>query len=131
MGQAVGAFKQMKRKSEAGFSLLEVVAVLAMTGVITAALVNSYIQASYTQNQLTRRATALVLGEGKLAEILSGIEQANSGEWPDNDANRKYHWRVQRETSDNELILVTLIVEWRGRDGSLRSKTFEGSCFPE
>jgi prepilin-type N-terminal cleavage/methylation domain-containing protein len=131
MGRAVGAFRQMKRKFEAGFSLLEVVAVLAMTGVIAAALVNSYIQASYTQNQLTGRATALILGEGKLAEILSGIEQANSGDWPDKDSNRKYHWRVQRETSDNELILVTLIVEWRGRDGSLRSKTFEGSCFPE
>jgi type II secretory pathway pseudopilin PulG len=131
MGQAVGGCKPKRRESGAGFSLLEVVAVIAMTGVITAALVNSYIQTSYTQHQLTGRVTALVLGEGKLAEILSGSEQANYGEWPDRDSNRTYHWRVQKETGDNELILVTLTVEWRGRNGSLRHKTFEGSCFSE
>jgi type II secretion system protein I len=131
MGQAVGCSKTTKRKSGAGFSLLEVVAVLAMTGVIAAALVGSYLQTSYTQHQLSERITVLVLGEGKLAEAMCGSEQANSGEWQEQASKRKYHWYLQKETVENELSEVNLTVEWRGRDGVIRNQTFQGSVFSE
>lgn len=118
-----------KLKNESGFTLLEVVAVLALAGVMTAVIVNSFLQSSFTQQQLTGRLTAVMLGEGKLAELINNAEADRNAKFP--EPYKDYSWSAETDTLDNGMTAVKVTVKWSGRDGKLRKKVFQGTyCEP-
>lgn len=116
-----------KSKNESGFTLLEVVAVLALTGVVAAVIVNSFLQSTYTQHHLAGRYTAAVLGEGKLNELLNDAELSTSGTFP--KPYERFAWSCESETLDNGMTAVVVTVKWSGRDGKNRQKVFKGTSF--
>jgi prepilin-type N-terminal cleavage/methylation domain-containing protein len=118
--------KQESNNKQSGFSLFEVLAVLTLMGVILAVITTSFIQSSATQQQLAGRLTAVVLGEGKLAELLAGAEAASSGKFDAPYAN--YSWESQNEVQESGMSIVAVTVEWSGRDGKLRQKVIKGAC---
>ncbi|HYH01882.1 MAG TPA: type II secretion system protein [Bacillota bacterium] len=114
-------------KNESGFTLLEVVAVLALTGVVSAVIVNSFLQSTFTQQQLAGRYTVTVLGEGKLSELLNDAELNTSGTFP--KPYDQFNWSSESDTLENGMTAVALTVKWSGRDGKHRQKVFKGTSF--
>jgi prepilin-type N-terminal cleavage/methylation domain-containing protein len=118
--------KQERNNNQSGFSLFEVLAVLTLMGVILAVITTSFIQSSATQQQLTGRLTAMVLGEGKLAELLNAAEAASSGQF---DAPySKYSWESQSEAQESGMSIVAVTVKWSGRNGKPHQKVIKGAC---
>jgi prepilin-type N-terminal cleavage/methylation domain-containing protein len=117
--------KPKRKNKQSGFSLFEVLAVLSLMGMITAVIAASFLQSTATQKQLTGRLTAMVLGESKLAEVLSGAESNSSGEFEaPYDA---YSWEFQSEPQESGMSLVAVTVKWSGRDGKPRQKVIKGA----
>lgn len=119
--------KSAKQNNESGFTLMEVVAVLALAGVVTAVIANSFLQSVYTQKQLTGRYTASVLAEGKLAEIVNEAEMDTYGKFP--APYKDYGWSSELETQDNGVKMVTLTVKWSTKDGRAHQKVFKKPMF--
>lgn len=124
MGESNGPMGKNKLKNESGFTLLEVVAVLALAGLITAVITSSFLQSAFTQRQLIQRTTALILGEGKLAELLNEAELDTAAKFQEPFNN--YSWSAQTEALGNGMIAVELTVKWSGGDGKPRQKIFKG-----
>jgi prepilin-type N-terminal cleavage/methylation domain-containing protein len=119
--------QQNNDNRQSGFSLLEVLAVLTLLGMTTGVITASFLQSTATQKQLSGRLTALVLGESKLAEVLSGAESTSSGNF-DPPYNKDYSWESQSESQENGISIVTVTVKWSGRDGKPRQKVIKGAC---
>ncbi|MGD9153989.1 MAG: prepilin-type N-terminal cleavage/methylation domain-containing protein [Bacillota bacterium] len=121
--------KAKNEKRQAGFSLFEVLAVLTLLGVVITVITASFLQSTATQQHLKGRLTALVLGEGKLAELLCGAEETTSGQFaaPYDD----YAWESQSDEEESGMSLVAVTVKWSGRDGKLRQKVIKGTGFSQ
>ena len=113
-----------KLNKATGFTLLEVILALALAGIIIAVLATSFQQSTTTQRQLAGRVTAAVLGQGKLAELEHGSEAALSGDFLPPYQN--YKWSAQEETVGEEMVLITLTLEWRDAYAALHQKVFKG-----
>ena len=93
-----------------GFTLIEVVLTLTLSGTVLAILASSYMQSAYTQQKIAGRVSAAILGSGKLAELEKGSELALSGDFYAPYDN--YHWFATEEKSRDESVTIFLTVEW-------------------
>lgn len=106
--------------SQSGFSLLEVLLAITLTGLAAAALTGSFLQTTYTQKQLNGRVIAHILGAGKLAELTGGSELAGSGVF--SEPYQQYQWWAREEKTGNGMIAVFLTVEWsKGNEKAQKS----------
>jgi len=99
---------QRNSKCHEGFTLLEVIIALSLAGVVIAVLSGAMLQTVYTQKLLAGRGTALMLGQGKLAELEQNVDPNSSGEFT--KPYQGYKWRAV-EADDGAAIILT--VEWR------------------
>ena len=106
-----------------GYTLVEVILVLALAGLMVTSLSASFVQSVFIQKKLAGRLTAMVLGEGKLAELEQGSEPTNSGNFP--KPYEKFTWVEQEETADDGTKVIHLTVEWRDLNVA-RSITLQG-----
>ena len=93
-----------------GFTLIEVLLALTLAGLIIGVLAGSFQQATVSQQILNGRVAAVTLGQGKLAEIVAGIEKASSGEFM--VSGKKYRWVSQTEDVADGCTRIELTVEW-------------------
>ncbi len=100
--------KQSGIKEQAGFTLLEVLVALSLAGVVIAIISGAMLQIVHTQQLLSGRGTALMLGQAKLAELEYQAEATSSGEFA--KPYQSYKWRAIEE-DDGAAIILT--VEWR------------------
>lgn len=94
-----------------GFSLLEVLIAIVLSGTVLTILASSFIQSAFTQQKISGRVTAVILGVGKLAELEQGSELTLSGDFLPPYQN--YNWYAEEETAPDESIILTVVVEWR------------------
>lgn len=119
-----------KIKGGNGFTLIEVILALSLAGLMFAALSGSFAHTVHTQKLLNGRVTAIILGQGKLAELEAGAESGSSGEFPAPHGNFK--WFATEESGDDGSATITLTVEWGDDHGSaIRRKVFTGRRLSE
>ena len=123
MGRLNGIMKEYKSRRADGFTLLEVLVALTITGLMVSVLYTSFSQLTYHQQNLNSRMIALVFGESKLVEIEAGSELNSSGEFP--EPYKNYHWNASEETALNGKML-TLTVEWRDIHTDVRRTVLTG-----
>lgn len=97
--------------SNAGFTLLEVLVALALSGIMLAVLAGSYLESSRAQQIIAGRAAGLMLARSKMAELIGGSEKASSGEFE--PPYRGYRWQSREEKSDAGAVALIITVEWR------------------
>ncbi len=111
-------------KIAAGFTLIEVIIALTLAGLAIAALAGTLSQAVYLQKSLEGRVNATTFGQGKLAELESGAENASSGDFI--LSNHKLRWSSREESVGNGFFKIYLTVEWGEDHAPVRKKDFEG-----
>lgn len=94
-----------------GFSLLEVLIAIVLSGTVLTILASSFIQSAYTQQKIGGRVTAVILGAGKLAELEQGSELSLSGDFLPPYQN--YNWYAGEETAPDESIILNVVVQWK------------------
>lgn len=94
-----------------GFTLLEVVAALALLGVGLSILYAGYIQAAQIEARAAEAGTALTLARSKLAQVEAGEERDVQGTFPHTAG---YRWSLTREAEENGLTRLTVEVSWGG-----------------
>ena len=94
-----------------GFSLLEVLVAITITGLVITVLSGALIQNSRNQHLLEVRAVSQILGQGKLSEIISGGESGSFGDFT--APYDHYHWSTSEETLPDGYTKISLTVEWR------------------
>lgn len=117
--------KNVKRYGESGFSLLEVLIGVVVTGVATAVIAFSFQQMTTLQKQLDGRVTAAILGAGKLAELETGSQVVSFGQF--DVPYSGYRWSA-REVQDGtgQIPEIILVVERDGANGHTYQKEFKG-----
>ena len=121
--------KEIKITVNAGFTLLEVLIAITVTGLVITVFSNIIIQTTQSQRLLEERLTAAVIGRGKLAELICGGESGLSGDFA--VPYQKFKWNASEESLTDGSVKITLTVEWRdGRDYS-RQAGFTGYRYPE
>lgn len=112
-----------------GFTLFEVLIALSLAGLVIGVLAESFNHSRFMQQHLEGRITALVLGEGKLAELAQDSEPASSGEFarPYND----FKWVAQEESAENGTKVIKLMVEWHRGQAAPERLSFTGYRNPE
>ncbi len=119
-----------KIKGSSGFTLIEVILALSLAGLMFAALSGSFAHTVHTQKLLSGRVTAIILGQGKLAELEAGAESGSSGEFP--APHDDFKWFAAEDSGDDGSVTITLTVEWGDEHGSaIRRKVFTGRRLPE
>lgn len=101
---------------------------LTLAGVLFASISGFFRQTIYNQKQLNAKVTAMVLGQGKLAELICGGEPGMSGDFP--APYQQYHWSAAEETTAGGDT-ITLTVEWRDGNALRQETTFTGYRAPE
>jgi prepilin-type N-terminal cleavage/methylation domain-containing protein len=118
----------MRKNNSPGYSLIEVLIALSLTGVVTAVLTTSFRQVIHTQQLLAGRVAALAIGQGKLAELENGSEPGSSGDF--SEPYKKYSWYAKEETAEDEIKIISLTVEWK--EGFTKHQvSFKGYRDPE
>jgi type II secretion system protein I len=112
-----------------GFTLLEVLIAITVTGLVVAVLANALIQTTQGQHLLEERLTAAVIGRGKLAEIVCGGESGLSGYFT--APYEKFTWNASEESLADGYAKVTFTVEWRDGRGDFHRAGFTGYRYPE
>lgn len=102
---------QNQCESSGGFTLLEVLIAITITGLVIAVLSNALIQNTQNQHLLQERQIALVLGRSKLSEIIYNSESGTFGIF--DDPYKKFHWYASSENLPDGYAKITLSVEWR------------------
>ena len=102
-------------KSRAGFTLMEVLAVLLLMGLVLPVLLRGASLALSASSHARRVAQATALAGERLEEIvLSGNLSAGSGRfespWQD------YEWTATVTARDYNLSEVVVVVQWQARD---------------
>lgn len=125
----MGIRSQIQVRCTRGFTLIEVVAALILTGLVAIAIIGYFHQAAFIQEWLNGRVAAAIIGEGKLEEILVGAEDGVSGLFPPPYAG--FSWSAREETMDDGAALVTVTVEWRDANAPLQKLSVQGYRDPE
>ena len=120
----MGICLQTRIRPDQGFTLIEVMAALCLTGIAAIAIIGCFHQIAFTQAQLNGRVTAAIVGEGKLEEILAGDEAGVSGLFLPPHAG--FSWFSREETMDDGAIMVTVTVEWREGNVPLQKLSLQG-----
>ena len=94
----------------AGFTLLEVIAALALLGIGLSLLYAGYLQAAHLEARAAESGTALTLAKSILAQAEAGEETAAEGAFEEAPG---YSWALTRESlGDLGLVRLTAIVTW-------------------
>ncbi len=109
--------RRPKRPAEGRFTLIEVLASLALVGIVLPAAMAGITLAMSLGDASRHRTEAAVLAGGKLAEVmatgewLDGDEEGDFGdEWPG------YSWEVEvGDWEEAEVSEVVLVVRWTAR----------------
>ena len=116
-------------RSSHGFTLIEIIAALAILSLALPALLSSFSMAAKGQAVAENQTTALYLLKFRMAEIeLSGYPDIGEEEGEFGD-NSRYRWQSSVQDVESEelegLRLVTVTVSWqeRGREKSLSMST--------
>ena len=120
---------QVPVRRHRGFTLIEVVAALILTGLVAIAIIGYFHQAAFIQERLNGRVAAAIAGEGKLEEILAGAEEGASGFFSPPYAG--FSWSAREETMDDGAVLVTVTVEWRDGNVPLQKLSVQGCREPQ
>lgn len=104
-----------------GFSLLEVLIALMLAGTVLTILATSFTQSAFTQQKISGRVIAAIIGAGKLAELEQGSELSLSGDFA--EPYKNYNWFCAEETAPDDSVILTLIVEWR--DGGAKNNVHQ------
>jgi prepilin-type N-terminal cleavage/methylation domain-containing protein len=120
---SVGAIMRNRIKTQSGFTLLETITAVALAGLVIAVLAQVFVQSTYTQKQLAGRVTAVVLGTGKLNELVRQAETVTFGVFP--TPYQQYRWACRTEIQAGGVEKLELVVEWSEKDGLLRKKTLQ------
>ncbi|HEX3044527.1 MAG TPA: prepilin-type N-terminal cleavage/methylation domain-containing protein [Bacillota bacterium] len=115
-------------RTNAGFSLLEVLIAITITGLIISIISNALMQNGRNQKVLEERVTAQILGQGKLSEIIYGSESGSAGDFA--APYQKYHWYASSETLPDGYTKILLLLEWRDGRALLHQKTLIGYSHP-
>ena len=118
-----------KITATAGFTLLEVLIAITITGVVIAVLSTALIQTNSAQHLLEERLTAIIIGQGKMAELIFGSEPGLSGDF--DKPFQKYQWHAAEESEKDSSKKITLTVEWRDYRAFPHQASFLGYRFPE
>jgi type II secretion system protein I len=112
-----------------GFTLFEVLIAITITGLVIAVLSNALIQNIQGQHLLEERQTAIIIGQGKLAELEFGYESGLSDVFTKPYQN--YKWYASEESIKDGSKKITLTVEWRDNHVFPHQANFIGYRFPE
>lgn len=110
-------------RSQAGFSLLEVLLALVLAGTATAVLAFSYQQAAHLQKSIDGRIAAIVLGNSKLAELQAGSEPLDAGGFP--APYQRYRWTAREESDEYGREMIFLTIQWGDGDQATYQKEFQ------
>ena len=117
-----GSQHQNKKVRNRGFTLLEALIALGLTGLLTTMAVAATLQVKNARELLKGRVAAMVLGASKFAELQSGSEQASSGNFAEPYSG--YRWYAHEETTENNVKRIIITINW-GKDYSYQ-KSFYG-----
>ena len=108
-------------RSSPGFTLLEVLAALALLGIGLSILYAGYLQASYLEARAAEAGTAIGLARSKLAQAEAGGEAGVQG---DCDGAPGFKWTLTRDSmGDTGLARLTATVIW-GQQGERTVKVW-------
>lgn len=123
-------FRQKQVTGSQGFTLFEALLAITLSGLVIAFLAGSYIESVHTQQALSGRITALLLGRSKLAELVQNSEPASSGVFDKPYA--QFQWSASDEKSpDLDIQTVLLTVKWRNENGAVRQVQLQAYRNPE
>ncbi len=110
----------MKKNSEAGFTLLEVLVAVTILGIGLTALVEGFAAGLAVLQNTRNNSIAIILAEGKLAEVENGLVAADAGDFAEaGEEYSRFRWTVSRAQGETEGVRrVTVTVSWdspRGR----------------
>ena len=97
-------------RNKGGFTLLEVLAALMVAGVALTCVLEIEIQAQRNAGRARAYRLALSLARSKLHEVVSGVETAGSGEFPDMDG---WTWSVERAPFPGRPGISRVVLEVR------------------
>ncbi len=115
--------KGNRPQGTAGFTLMEVLVAITVTGLMVSVFTAAFLHLTRVQQNLSGRITALIIGEGKLAELEQGSELYSSDEFP--EPYRNFKWQATEESISSGK-LITLTVEWRDKDAVTRRTVLTG-----
>ena len=107
-----------------GFTLFEVIVALMVLTLAISALLGSFRQLVYTEEQLRGRVTALIIGRGKLAELEQGSEKGSSGVFA--VPYSRFSWSCREETAADGGSRLILTLKWRNQNGLSQEESFSG-----
>ncbi len=121
-----------KRNPEAGFTLLEVLVAVTILGIGLAALMEGFAAGVLLLQNTRNSSIAIILAEGKLAEVENGLETADAGDFRNaGEEYSRYRWRVAREPGEAEGVQkVTVTVSWDSPRG-VKSYVLSSALFGE
>jgi type II secretion system protein I len=112
-----------------GFTLLEVLIAITITGAVIAVLSSALMQTNYNQHLYEQRFMAMMNGRGKLAELICGSDSGSSGDFK--VFGTQYYWYASEDTLPDGYTKITLNVEWRDNHGSSHQTYLIGYRSPE
>jgi prepilin-type N-terminal cleavage/methylation domain len=118
-----------KADINAGFTLLEVLIAITVSGLMIAVFANAFMQIGRSQHLLDERMTARVIGNGKMAEMLYGSEPGLSGEFAAPYQN--FRWNAAEESLADGSTRIDLTVEWRDGLANPHQTRFVGYRCPQ
>jgi prepilin-type N-terminal cleavage/methylation domain-containing protein len=121
--------KKNKDWLENGFTLLEVLIAITITGLLIAVFADTFVQITQNQSLIKERVTAVMIGRGKLAELTYGSEVGLSGDFT--EPYLKYHWTAAEESQVDGSKKIDITVKWRDGHGFSHQTKLVGYRYPE
>jgi prepilin-type N-terminal cleavage/methylation domain-containing protein len=121
--------KKNKYPRDAGFTLLEVLIAITITGLLITVFTGSFVQIVQSQSLLKDRMTAVIIGQGKLAELVYGSESGLSGDY--GEPYQRYQWIAAEESLPDGSKKIDLTVKWRDSRGFFHQTVLGGFRYPE
>ncbi|HEX3044735.1 MAG TPA: type II secretion system protein [Bacillota bacterium] len=113
-----------KTRSGNGFTLVEILIALSLSGVMITIITASFLQSTHTARLLDGRVTAMVIGAGKLAEVEQGSERGDGGQFP--PPYNAFTWKSIEMENEDGSTGITLRVDWRSGDGTTHQVSLKG-----
>ncbi|MCL4514439.1 MAG: prepilin-type N-terminal cleavage/methylation domain-containing protein [Firmicutes bacterium] len=121
----------MKKNREAGFTLLEVLVAVTILGIGLTVLVEGFAAGLAVLQNTRNNSIAIILAEGKLAEVENGLVAGDSGDFAEaGEEYSRFRWTVSTEQGEpGGIRKITVTVSWdspRGRRSYALSSAMMG-----
>jgi general secretion pathway protein I len=114
----------MKRSAVRGFTLVEVLAAVAVLAIAMAAIIGGMARYASNADYLRQRTLALWVAQNRLAELMSQPTWPNTGRSNGDAEMAGLEWRwtvLVQDTPDDRLRRIDVSVAREGEEGSLAS----------